>query len=274
MDSDFAGTIGAMAPSAIVLDGYFDDSGTHDSSEAVTVAGYLSTHEQWELFERAWLTALQEWGLPYFHMTDFANCVAPFANWSEQERRFRLAYLLKLVNVHSLASVGACFSKKVFDRVFTREAKRFVGGAYGVASTVCFMEAAKLLKDGYPSARIAYTFERGSKGASEVQKVFDWNLSDLEQRGILRLESLRFRNKSTAQLQAADILAYELYRLLPHMLGSKNRPRRTEILSMLAECKPRSWIALDERELTKFAQVSAAAAAYHGTSRKPKRSGR
>jgi hypothetical protein len=126
----------------------------------------------------------------------------------------------------------------------------------------------------YPSARIAYTFERGSKGASEVQKMFDWNLSDLEQRGILRLESIRFRNKSTAQLQAADILAYELYRLLPHMLGSKNRPRRTDILSMLAECKLRSWIALDERELTKFAQVSAAAAAYHGTSRKPRRSGR
>jgi hypothetical protein len=50
---------------------YFDDSGHPDDQAAVVVAGFISTEEQWLLFEREWKEILEREGMESFHMTDF-----------------------------------------------------------------------------------------------------------------------------------------------------------------------------------------------------------
>jgi hypothetical protein len=42
---------------------YFDDSGHPDDQEAVIVAGFISSEEQWLLFEREWQEILDREGM-------------------------------------------------------------------------------------------------------------------------------------------------------------------------------------------------------------------
>jgi len=248
----------------LTLHAYFDESGTHADSDAVTVAGYISTAEQWELYTRDWTAALAEWRLTTFHMTDFANGVGPFRFWTEEERRFRFARLIRIINDHVIASVGIAVPMRAFDQIFPKPAKRFIGGAYGLAATCCFMDSARILASSYPSARIAYVFEAGAPGVGEVSKVFRWNYNDRGQRPKYKLLSLEFADKTVLPLQAADILAYELYKYFPHQIGlAPGHGMRREDLVMLSECKLRSWGRLDEPELFKWAAVAKAGACFH-----------
>jgi hypothetical protein len=135
------------------------------------------------------------------------------------------------------------------------------------------MAAAEKLDAQYPSARIAYVFEAGTRGSGEIQKTFDWNYTDREQRPKLKLLSLKFEGKEFAPLQAADILAYELYRYFPRTVSPppSSEVARDEI-KVLAECPLKSWARLEDSEIFKWATIVEAAVVHHGYRRKPNRS--
>jgi hypothetical protein len=52
---------------------YFDESGTHGSSEALVIAGYVASNPQWQEFDYEWKKALEDAGVTHFHMRDFAH---------------------------------------------------------------------------------------------------------------------------------------------------------------------------------------------------------
>lgn len=260
----------------LALDAYFDESGTHEGSSAVTVAGYVSTPEQWSVFESEWRTALEDFGLDGpFHMTD---CMSPnskaYRHWTSQDRRFRVARLIAIANRHTLENVGCVIPTEPFNRIFSKSAKKFVGGPYGLAATVCFSDTAESLESLYPSARVAYIFESGAEGAGEVLKVFQWNYNTREQRKKLKLLSLKFEGKEFAPLQAADILAHQLCRHAPAHFGIRDTEAGVVTnLKMLRVREDKRWGQLDETELRKWAAVVELAVQYHSekASRKKKR---
>lgn len=156
----------------LTLAGYFDESGTHAGSPAVSVAGYFSTPEQWQAFETDWMEALDDFGILRFHRTEFANKAKAFASWTDSQRRERFLRLVAIINRHVIASVGFALSNAEFDANFSEKAKRLTGGAYELAAVCCLMQAARLLDSTFPSTRIRYVFERGAAGAGQVLKVF------------------------------------------------------------------------------------------------------
>jgi hypothetical protein len=133
----------------------------------------------------------------------------------------------------------------------SEKARRITGGAYGLAATACFMDAATLLEPTFPTARIAYTFESGAKGAGQILKVFQQNYKDPVQRATLKLAGLSFSGKDVVPLQAADILAYEMFKHLPRQLGMEARRPRLERLRPLS-VPPHIWGYLEESELRKW----------------------
>ena len=239
------------------LQGYFDESGTHAGSPAIAVAGYISTVEQWSQFTVEWKEALGEFGMPdsaAFHMTDFVNRKKHFKGWTEGERRARLARLIQIINRHVIASVAIAVPGAAYAAVMSDKAKRVTGGAYGLATFACMMDAATLLEPSFPSVRIAYAFESGAKGIGQIMKVFQENFNNPVQRAKLKLAGLTLAGKEVAPLQAADILAYEMFKHLPRQLGVEARRPRLDSLRPLS-VPLHKWGHLEEDELRKWDSV-------------------
>ncbi len=245
------------------LAAYFDESGTHAGSEAVAVAGYVSTPERWLDFESEWRGALLDYGLAYFHMTDFANGAKSYAHWPQAQKRIRFDRLANIINRHVIGSVGTVIPVQSYERIFNPAAKKHVGGPYGLAATANFLAIARILRGMNALGHdlwVEYTFETGARGAGQVRRAFDYNAHDPTQRAELRVGSLAFADKPQAvPLQAADVLAYELYRHLPRQLGLDPRPLRGRHLSRLRE-PANDWGYLDDAELRMWSEVTTIAA--------------
>ncbi len=236
---------------------YMDESGTHDGSESVVVAGFISLPPMWVEFSAKWQLALNDFGLDYFHMADFANHVGPYASWNEEERRLRLARLLTIVSENTLGSVATCVPLKPFQDIFSPRAKSICGDAYGLATVACFMYLAEHLRDQSLDGWVNYVLESGSRGAGQIANVFNANERDPSQKADLRLSSLRFENKRQfLPLQGADILAYELYKNWPRERAAREQiehQKRIPRFPLVELAKaPHSWGRLDEQELRKF----------------------
>ena len=63
---------------------YLDDSGTDRNSRVAVVAGYMSTVAQWEIFEKEWLTVLNDVGIQAVRMADLENLRGEFRQWDPQ----------------------------------------------------------------------------------------------------------------------------------------------------------------------------------------------
>jgi len=57
-----------------VFTAYYDESGSPDA-QAVVVAGFVASDDQWKEFERNWNESLQKFGISYFHEVEFAQSV-------------------------------------------------------------------------------------------------------------------------------------------------------------------------------------------------------
>ena len=70
---------------------YFDDSGTHDASEIVSVTGLFGTPGCMDGLDRSWKKHLErpldgaKPPLKRFHMYEFQNSMGEFAGWSRTE---------------------------------------------------------------------------------------------------------------------------------------------------------------------------------------------
>lgn len=69
---------------------YFDASGSPASSDILALVGLASTQTLWERFDSQWNDCLEAFGVPAFHMKNFAHSVREFSGWSgDQPRRRR-----------------------------------------------------------------------------------------------------------------------------------------------------------------------------------------
>ncbi len=259
------------------LTGYFDASGTHAGSSNVTIAGWLSTSQAWTNFEADWRAALESFGVDMFHMREYAHRLGQFARWSEPQRRIRFGRLAEIVTSDTLASIAVAVPTKEFEEEFTPSARKHAGGPYGFAAAVLFLHAADYVSEslnppGTPF-EIAYVFERGDVGAGQAQNLFEANKADPRQEERLHLLSLRFQDKrQVGALQAADILAYELYQHFPRQLGLEPREPRRYNLRQLAANRAWDWRYMSRERMRDWADVvdiSARIAATEGWPRKP-----
>lgn len=249
----FPPTMAMGARFVFTLDAYFDESGLHDASKSICVAGYLARPEQWTAFDVEWRQALADFGIAQFHMTEFANRIKAFASWTEEERRHRFLRLVDIINRNVVASVGVVFSRSMFNDVFPKYSRKYLGGPYGLAVSACAISASAIAKELHPEAWIAYRFESGALGWKDAGQMFTDNLNDEATREHYRLLSFAYERKQVVTMfQASDILAYELYRYLPTITGESAATPRMFHLEPLSKHGRRAWSMLGRQELERF----------------------
>ena len=189
---------------------YFDESGTHSNSEAAVVAGFLSNETQWVAFSQKWQQVLADSGLEYFRMSQFENRRGPFVGWTKDKREELLNKLLPIIHDHTFRSIGCVVMKKSFDTILSGAAKLACGDAYGLAALGCWRHLSLVLQEA--DVWMDCLMEDGAKGKGAIQDIFEAGSKRPKWREDHRIRLLSFQQKRVAPLQAADILAYELYK--------------------------------------------------------------
>jgi hypothetical protein len=244
---------------------YLDESGTHQGAKSLIVAGYLALEEEWTAFELEWRAALSDYQVAAFHATDFANQVAPFDGWSSKKRLEFFESLTSIIARHAWAGYAVFIPIDRYTKAVSERAAKMLGGPYGLAALRLFFDVADTLRAVDPMAEIAYVLEDGARGKGQILKVYELK----QQYDNLRIRSLRFGTKDHfVPLQAADVLAYELYREHTRQIDGNVWPSRWSYLRPLGRL-PCIGGVISEAETASWSRI-AEAAEIHNPDLSPK----
>ena len=225
---------------------YLDESGTHPESGAAVVAGFVSNVTQWEAFSEKWQQVLTKFGVDFMHMTDLENRRRQFTGWSVATKEEFLGQLLPIIHEHTFWSMGIIVLKNSFDTLISEPVKRICGNQYGLAALACWRHLGRIVKDvdGWLDCRM----ESGAKGAGALQLIHAEDSKFPSWHNEHRVLGLSFNDKRIfLPLQAADILAYELYKDVPRQFGNSGRKVRYP-LENLGQ-KKHAWHYIQDKHL-------------------------
>ncbi len=234
----------------VMLEAYFDESGTQgEKSSAVTVAGFVAEREQWSAFGVEWAEFLRRERIKVFHRTELESFWGEFKRengWDEDRRdkvvresQVILGKYIKLGFAHSVI-------KADYDEIVVGKVRQKLGAQYYTfCAQSCMRKIAAWAAHAGHNEAINYFFETGAKGIGELGFMMDKTRKRREAKAAFRLGSLIFANKydeiidgvlfpGILQLQAADILAYEVFKLMDNQYANNSkRPMRESMIQIL-----------------------------------------
>jgi hypothetical protein len=203
---------------------FVDESGVHDDSPCVSVAGYVSRPLKWRKFTRHWKQVLRPSKIEIFHATDCAGLHGEFKGWTVEKRDKLVTQLLPIIPQYAFGYTVALKLSEVEKALETRpELREFHRDPY--ASCFMWMLLSFLTDlderttgEARPIA-VVHEVNDFKKSATDA---FDY-VRDTHPLGHLLL-SLTFGTKQKfVPLQAADTLAYEAARRIRFQDGPERR---------------------------------------------------
>ena len=251
MDDYVAATLRPDFPDSLgyvcMLAAYFDESGTHEGSQAVAVAGYIAHADQWAVFDRQWKEALADFKRPYFHMTDYAGNRQGYRWGTKRPHRFNR--LMSIINRNVEIGIGVVLDVDAWNHhVQTKEEKRYFGTSkYDFCATVVLGLVALWCDDKGIHEGIAYTYEQGANGWREFHETYKKEYANAHNRQYYRLlGDVSFRDKKRfTPLQAADIVAFQMHKERPRQRGIDLSPSRADEVVRLVGV-PAYWPYFDD----------------------------
>ena len=209
----------------MILTTYIDESGTHNSSAISVMAGYVAASAQWENFDADWTSLVQKAGAHHIHAVDLFKRANHFKGW-------------KADDVNSLAvSLNSVISKNLplgFAAIIRDDDYKAIYGAgphprrpqkdtkYGVCFRACLAflpsfiaSELKLDSQSIPTKQttINFVLEDGHKNVGDARRLFDKYKADVLPEWKNLVGTMDTSTKNIAATQAADFLAYTVYRL-------------------------------------------------------------
>lgn len=191
------------------MEAYFDESGTHEGSPFVCVAGYLFEKGNANALDVSWQAMLQEKSLPFSRMSDCAHGTGPFKGWSKIDRTNLESRAIDLVRTY--ATHGFAASVVVNDFHLIPNLGLF-DSAYSFACLQMFLGVQRWANGNEFHDNVAYVFESGAQHQSEANAFMQKVFSHPQMRIDFRYSSHTFVDKASAsQLQCADLLAWHWF---------------------------------------------------------------
>lgn len=218
---------------------YFDESGSHDGSPVLCVAGYLIPEERRQEFNAKWIETLESKGLTHFHMVDCAHGNGEFAKLEKSERIEVQTKLIELIKDSSARGIGAMIVASVYKHLMPFHPN--MGSAYNYCIWHC-LEATRLWIEELGSAvEIDYHFERGHQSDSEADRIMTFAFAAPAGRKPFGYASHAFVDKRAIPgVQAADLLAWQMCTDWKH--GMEGQPRRKDFAHLISDKKHRVCI--------------------------------
>jgi hypothetical protein len=206
---------------------YMDESGTHDQSPAVSIAGYVFDPDQAFRFSRDWIRDLNRFNLPFAHMTDCVTGNAAYAKLSMSERLDSEKALIAHTRHRSRFGVAIAIDQNRYRELFGKG--RYDFDIYSVCLSLAVKAVHEWSKETGYKGRFEYIFEAGHKHQEEANRIMNAihgsNSSE-------SYSSHKFVSKQDAPpLQAADMLAWQYAHYIKRRSeGFSNRRKDFEAL--------------------------------------------
>lgn len=204
---------------------YFDESGTHDGSKLMTVAGYWFESEQAVKFSRDWAKDLKRLGLTYAHMTDCAHGCGEYKNLTLEQRILSEKLLIEHIKRRSRYGFSITVDPNKY-----KEIMNFDGApsCYTMCLISLFHHISVFARVNEYKGKLAYFFEAGHKSANEANGY----MNGVSANGQAWVEHTQYAGHafvgklSAAPLQAADMLAWQTRHYYERLAAGHSKPRK------------------------------------------------
>jgi Protein of unknown function (DUF3800) len=206
---------GAQDGAILMLTVYFDDSGTHGTSDVVVVGGLLGNQYQWQFFNELWAAKLGEPSpgklpLRRFHMYDCVQGENEFLGWSRTATDFLVHELGTIILKTGLYGYACAIARKDWNDLVTGDWRDAFGDAEGFCVRQCYLEAMRMCAVLWQKD-LAIVFDDRPHRYPENKKIFDLFKHPAADE-FANLHSLTFASAARVlPLQGADLIAWETY---------------------------------------------------------------
>lgn len=212
----------------LMLECYFDDSGTHQGSRVVSWGGIMGTTQEIQKLADAWTALLLE-PLPgkpqlrQFHLSHCARSWGEFVDYKLAERDAVRFAFRSVIAESGVEIFSAAVSIADWDEIIVGPSRDYFGSAEQCAMSECIRFGLQHASD-LQEAEVSLTFDQGRKRPPLVERV---NRVKQCYNGFSRLENIGFSPVDQfVTLQAADTIATESYwHALDWLVESEAKPQ-------------------------------------------------
>jgi len=204
----------------LMLTAAFDVSVQQPENRFLIMAGFVSEADSWVAFDDDWRKRLSKDRLSYFHMQPFAQSAGPFKGWNDQEARRQslIGDLLNIIKEHARHKFGCVVTSDSLNTL-TPEAQVKLGGTMLGAAGYVIVGAVSRWRDIHKySGNPEYVFEDGDKDKGSLTRVIKAE-TGVEPIYRPKKDNAAKGVQGFTPLQASDILAYEIKKLVAHYDG-------------------------------------------------------
>ena len=151
-----------------MISSYFDESGTHDGSLVIVVAGLVSTPIRWEKLAKEWQRVLERAGLDDFHTADCCTGYGVFQGWEPERRKQLLISLVQIVKRHVMYRTWTAIVMADYNALMEKNDLDYAICAFGCASRLRTLSLSLLSQPLIP-----YIFDRGGRGGERALAAFN-----------------------------------------------------------------------------------------------------
>ena len=204
-----------------MLEAYFDDSGRGGKEGIMTLAGFLSTTEQWKLFNAAWQAELDT--APALKCFKMKHAMRPSYLWrslDENARMNRLNRFHSLICEYTLLGFGCIVYYDAF-KTMIQDDLSFADTIYIVAFLGTITNVIRHLKILGHQERVSFVFDRQMKEFSRSVNYLKKSMKDDDDLcHYIKNMPHEASDEEALPLQAADYLAWQLRRHVASLNGS------------------------------------------------------
>jgi hypothetical protein len=235
--SDFQRLLEIILPSggylSLMMEAYFDESGTHDGSPVLCVGGFVIDSSSARELDQKWGEMLLQYGLPFFHMTDCAGGYPPFDQLSKQGCIDVATDAIQLIR--KLISGGIMTSIYPSDFKDYAPDHEWIGSAYSFCVHICLTGVQNWANRRGCVDDFAYIFEAGHASQSESNRIMNKIFSSPQLRQRQRYVSHTFADKMKVKLlQAADLITWHWYTENKRKLEGVRRNMRKDTTALMS----------------------------------------
>jgi len=150
---------------------YVDESGSHDNSPVLSLAGYVFLRKKVIKFNNKLASTLRRYGLPYFHMVDCAHGRPPFDQLTMKQRIAVETRLIHLTKKYSEFGFVVSLDKASYADLIPEELKHDLGGEYSFCVRSCFTHVTRWAERTRFRGSVSYFFEAGHKYQNEANRI-------------------------------------------------------------------------------------------------------